>query len=107
MKLLLQVIVTGVVCFMFQQIFPWWSMAIGALLTGFVFSNSGFKSFLAGFVAIGLLWLGMAWYTDMTTHAILTDKINALLPVNVFVLTTLVGGLVGGLASLAGSQIKP
>lgn len=92
---------------MFQRLFPWWSMAIGCLLVGFVFSNSGLKSFLAGFIAIGLLWLGMALYTDMATQAILTEKINALLPLNVFVLTTLLGGLVGGLASLTGSQIKP
>ncbi len=107
MKFILQVVVTGIVCFVFQRIFPWWSMAIGALLVGFVFSNSGLQSFLAGFIAIALLWLGMALYTDVTTQAILTEKINTLLPVNVFVLTTLVGGLVGGLASLTGSQIKP
>lgn len=107
MKFLLQVVITVIVCFMFQRIFPWWSMAIGAMMVGFVFSNSGLKSFVAGFTAIGLLWLGMALYTDMTTHAIITEKINTLLPINVFVLTTLVGGLVGGLASLTGSQIKP
>jgi cell division protein FtsX len=82
-------------------------MAIGAFLVGFVFSNSGFKSFLSGFIAIGLLWLGLALYVDNATHSILTEKISQLFPLNLFVLTTLIGGLVGGFASMTGALLKP
>lgn len=92
---------------MFQKLFPWWTTAIGAFLVGFVFSNSGFKSFLSGFIAIGLLWLGLALYIDTATQSILTEKVSQLLPLNVFVLTTLIGGLVGGLSSMTGSLLKP
>jgi len=92
---------------MFQKLFPWWTMAIGAFLVGFVFSNSGFKSFLSGFIAIGLLWLGLALYVDNATHSILTEKISQLFPLNLFVLTTLIGGLVGGFASMTGALLKP
>lgn len=82
-------------------------MAIGAFLVGFVFSNTGFKSFLSGFIAIGLLWLGLALYVDNATHSILTEKISQLFPLDLFVLTSLVGGLVGGFASMTGSLLKP
>lgn len=107
MRFLIQIIITVVVCFMFQKLFPWWSMAIGSFLVGFVFSNSGTKSFLAGFLAVGMLWLGLAVYTDITTQSILTTKVAQLFPVNLFVLTTLIGGLVGGFSSLTGSLLKP
>ena len=107
MRFVIQIIITAIVCFMFQKLFPWWTTAIGAFLVGFVFSNSGFKSFLSGFIAIGLLWLGLALYIDTATQSILTEKVSQLLPVNVFVLTTLIGGLVGGLSSMTGSLLKP
>ncbi|MGE0588554.1 MAG: hypothetical protein AB7O48_08260 [Cyclobacteriaceae bacterium] len=107
MRLLIQIIITAVVCFMFQKLFPWWSMAIGAFLVGFVFSNTGAKSFFAGFVAVAILWLGLSLYIDANTQSILTDKVSQLFPVNLFVLTTLIGGLVGGFASMTGSLLKP
>jgi hypothetical protein len=37
---------------------------------------------------------------------VLTDKINKLLPVNAFLLTAIIGGVVGGLASLTGSLLR-
>lgn len=107
MRLLIQIIITAVVCFMFQKLFPWWSMAIGAFLVGFVFSDSGFISFLAGFIAVSLLWLGLALYIDSSTQSILTDKVSQLFPLNLFLLTSIIGGLVGGLASMTGSLLKP
>lgn len=107
MRFAIQIMLTAVVCFMFQKLFPWWSMAIGSFLVGFIFSNSGLKSFLAGFLAVGLLWLGLSLYTDMTTNSILTTKVSQLFPLNLFLLTTLIGGLLGGLASLTGSLLKP
>ncbi|MBX2943855.1 MAG: hypothetical protein KF860_16085 [Cyclobacteriaceae bacterium] len=107
MKTFIQIIITAIVCFMFQKLFPWWTMAIGAFLVSFVFSNTGFKSFLVGFISIGLLWLGLALYVDNATHSILTEKIAQLFPINLFVLTSLIGGLVGGFASMTGSLLKP
>lgn len=107
MKFTIQIIITAIVCFMFQKLFPWWTMAIGAFLVGFVFSNTGFKSFLAGFISIGLLWLGLSLYIDNVTQSILTEKISQLFPLNIFLITSLVGGLVGGFASMTGSLLKP
>lgn len=107
MKSVIQLVITAIVCFALEQVFPWWTMALGAFMVGFVFSNGAFKSFLIGFAGVGLVWLGMALFINSATDALLTHKISQLLPVNVFVLTTVVGGLVGGFASMTGSLIKP
>ena len=59
------------------------------------------------FVAVALLWFGLSLYIDANTQSILTEKVSQLFPVNLFVLTTLIGGLVGGFASMTGSLLKP
>ena len=64
-------------------------------------------AFLSGFISIGLLWLGLALYVDNATQSILTEKISQLFPLNLFVLTSLIGGLVGGFASMTGALLKP
>ena len=107
MRFAIQIFITAIICFMFQKLFPWWTMPIGAFLVGFVFSNTGFKSFLAGFIAVGLVWVGLVFYIDNATQSILTDKVSQLFPINIFVLTGLIGGLLGGFASMTGSLLKP
>jgi hypothetical protein len=105
MKFLYQLIATVILSFLLQNFLPWWTMAIGSFAISYYFGNKGFISFCAGFLGVGLLWLGMAMFIDVTTQSILTEKINRILPLNVFVLSTLIGGLVGGLASLTGSLL--
>jgi hypothetical protein len=106
MKFLIQLLVTSVVCFALQSFLPWWTMAVGAFTVAYLMGNKGFPSFLAGFLGVAVLWVGMAYYIDALTHSILTEKINRLLPINAFVVTLIVGGLVGGFASLTGSMMR-
>jgi hypothetical protein len=118
MKFLIQVIATIIVCFLLQTFLPWWTMAIGTFGVAYLVGNKGAASFWAGLLAIGLLWLGMALFIDYSTHSILTEKVARLLPeihfrrigftypTNAFFLTFLIGGLVGGFASLTGSLLK-
>jgi len=106
MKFLIQIIATIIICFLLQTFLPWWTLAIGTLGVAFAVGNKAWISFLAGFVGVGILWFGMAYYIDQTTHSILTEKVNKLLPLNSFVLTTLIGGLVGGFAALTGALLK-
>ncbi len=106
MKFLYQLIATVILSFLLQNFLPWWTMAVVSFALGYFFGNKGFISFCAGFLGIGILWLGMAMFIDVSTQSILTEKINRILPLNVFILTTLIGGLVGGLASLTGSLLN-
>ena len=105
MKFLYQLIATVILSFLLQNFLPWWTMAVVSFALGYLFGNTGFISFCAGFLGVGLLWLGMAMFIDVSTQSILTEKINRILPLNVFVLTTIIGGLVGGLAALTGSLL--
>lgn len=102
----LQLITTTFLCLLLQFFLPWWTIAVGAAAGGVLFNNTGYASFIAGFIGVALLWLTVAASVDMATASILTDKINKLLPMNVFILTGLVGGLVGGLGALTGSLLR-
>lgn len=106
MKFIYQVIITALMAFVLQSFLPWWTLAIAAAGAGYYFGNKGLLSFFAGFLGVGLLWLGMAIFIDVSTQSILTEKINRILPLNSFVLTVLIGGLVGGFAALTGALIK-
>jgi hypothetical protein len=106
MKFFIHLIATLVICYILQSFLPWWTMAVGAFTVAYLLGNKGFPSFAAGFLGIGLLWIGFAFYVDVLTDSILTEKINRLLPVNSFILTLLIGGLVGGFASLTGSLMR-
>jgi hypothetical protein len=106
MKFLYQTIATVIGCLAVQYFLPWWTIALVAFGFGYFFNNKGSISFLAGFVGVGILWLIMAYTIDASTHSILTEKINKLFPLNVFVMMVLVGGLVGGFAALTGALMN-
>jgi hypothetical protein len=106
MKFTLQTLATIAGCFLIQYFLPWWTMALVALVVGYIFHNRGTVSFTAGFLGAGLLWLAMAYYMDFATHSILTEKVSKLFPLNVFVMTAVIGGLVGGFAALTGTLLR-
>ncbi|MBS1558929.1 MAG: hypothetical protein JST69_09400 [Bacteroidetes bacterium] len=106
MKIAYQIVATLIVCFIVQSFLPWWTMAIVAFAFGYYYNLPGWVSFLAGFISVGLLWFAKAFYIDITTQSILSDKVNKLLPLNLFVMMILIGGLVGGFAALTGTVLK-
>ena len=90
---------------------PWWSTAVLAFAMTFGLAQSGRASFLAGFVGLGLSWLVPAAWLALENNGLLAHRVAQLLPlggsVPVLVLvTTLVIGLVGGLAGLAGRWLR-
>lgn len=109
MKFLVQTILIALLGWLLQTFFPWWTMAIGAFAVGFVFASNRWKSFFAGLLGVGLLWFGMSFYIDFSTQSALTERVAGLFPTRttplLFLVTSLVGGLVGGFASLTGSII--
>ena len=110
MKFLIQILVILIISSLLQFFLPWWSMAVGTFAVGYAFANSGLKSFFAGFIGIALLWFALAFYIDSATQSLLTEKVARLFPTRtvplLFVLTSVIGGLVGGLASLTGSILS-
>ncbi len=69
-------------------------------------------SFFAGFTALFLLWGIMSFWISSKNDDILAHRVSLLIfkTDNTFLLilsTTLIGALVGGLAALAASYIRP
>lgn len=106
MKFLYQTVATIIGCLAVQYFLPWWTMAIVAFGLGYFFQNKGAVSFVAGFIGVGLLWFIAAYRIDAASQSLLTEKINRIFPLNVFVLMIIVGGLVGGFAALTGALMN-
>ncbi|MCI1188047.1 hypothetical protein MON38_11505 [Hymenobacter sp. DH14] len=90
---------------------PWWSAVVLAFGLCFGQAQSGKAGFLAGFVGLGLSWLVPAAWLAFQNNGLLAHRVAQLLPlggsVPVLVLvTTLIIGLAGGLAGLAGRWVR-
>lgn len=103
---IIQVIIIALLGYLLELFFPWWSIAIAAVLGGaFLRSNA---NFWAGFIGIGILWLITAVLIDLTSPSELAGKVANIFMVNrpiLLMVTGFIGALVGGLASYTGSLI--
>ena len=103
-SILLIIILGGVT----QLFLPWWSIAMVAAIIGFLFKfDHSLWSFLAGFLAVLLLWSGYAAYLDIENAHILSERMGNLFgnisSSGVIGLTGLIGGLVGGFFAMTGT----
>jgi hypothetical protein len=94
-----------------QLFLPWW--VITPLCMGLAFFSAATPgaAFGAGFLGIGLGWLGLAGWLSLQNHHLLAQRVAQLLPlggsaVALVLVTALLGGLVGGVAALAGAWAR-
>ena len=109
MKKLLKIIVIAALAFALSQFLPFWSVAIAGVLGSMLITTSNVASFFTGFIAIFLLWGITAFMIDVNTQGIMTDRIADLLgfsPPFLILISALIGGITGGLGSLAGCTIR-
>lgn len=111
MKFIASIIVTALVSYAAGFFFPWWSIAIVAFLVSALIPQKPFIAFLSGFLALFLLWGGLALCMDIKNEHILAAKIAEILfktssGTLLILVTGLVGGLVAGLAALTGSFVR-
>jgi hypothetical protein len=104
MRLFLSILILA---FFTQLFLPWWTIAPLCFILAAALGSTGGRAFGAGFAGIGLGWLLMAAWLNVNSASILSHRVAQLLPLGgqgwVLVLVTAVlGGLVGGLAALAG-----
>ncbi len=89
-----------------QFLLPWWVVALVSFaLAAWLAKGSG-HAFLAGFGGIALSWLLMSLYFYIRNEALLAGRVATLFklphPALLILVTLIIGGLVGGLAGLAG-----
>ena len=90
---------------------PWWVIAIAAFVVAAAIPQHPGKAFLAGFIALFLLWGSLSWYLSSNNDHILAHKISLLMlstdsPALLITATASIGALVAGCAALAGSYLR-
>ncbi len=107
MKTAIQIISILIIAFILELFLPWWTIAIAAFIGGLVFNTR--VNFLSGFLAIAFLWTFKALLTENAAAAPLTDRVATIFSLSkplLFLLTAVIGGLVGGFAAMAGSALN-
>ena len=90
--------------------FSWYTYAIAFGLLAYLM-NLQSKPFLVGFLSGAILWLTSALWVIQTHPSSLPQKMASVLPLGgnvwlIYLVTLIVGGLVGGFWTLAGSKLR-
>lgn len=90
---------------------PWWTIAVAAFLVSALIPQKPLRAFFAGFLALFLLWGGMALSIDLSNQSILSARIAGILPLGgssiaLIGVTALVGALVGGGGALTAAYLR-
>lgn len=112
MKFIVSIIITALLSFsigLFTSL-PWWSFAICAFIVALAIHQKAWKAFLSGFIAMAILWGGLAAYYDMGNDSLLSARIAGIFSLGssflLILITALVAGLVGGFSALTGSYLR-
>lgn len=110
MKLIIRLIVIGALTYFLSPFFTWWTAMVVAFLVSYISPSSGLNAFVAGFLGVGLVWMGHAWNIDVLNDSSFSTKVAEIMQVSdpiLLVFTTgLIGGLAGGFASLSGTSFR-
>ena len=89
---------------------PWWTLMIPAVILGATLFDRSLAAFTVGFAALFAAWLVQVLYVNLANESILSTRIAEMLGVGhswaVILITALIGGLIGGMGTLLGSQIR-
>ena len=108
MKFLIQLLAIIALAYILELFLPWYYIAVASFVMGYVLKSKA--NFLAGFMAIGILWSVKAWLQDSAGSSDLTERVANIFTLPrkelLFLVTAIVGGLVGGFAAWSGSLLK-
>ncbi len=93
-----------------QQVLPWWTLPLVAILVAAVAGVRPVQAFWGGLLAGALLWGGMAWWLHQSGEGLLAPRIGQLLgglSANILAsVTALLGGLLCATGALTGSLAR-
>jgi hypothetical protein len=92
-------------------VLPWWSFIVTNFIISIIFIQKPTYAFISGALGIGLLWLLLSIVIDSQNQHLLSTKVANILPLKgsfakLIAITTLVGFLLGGFASLTGAFVR-
>ncbi len=110
MKLIIRLIVIGALTYFLSPISVWWIAMIIAFFVCYISPSSGLNAFVAGFLGVGLIWMGHAWNIDVINKSTFSSTVAEIMqlsdPIFLVFATGLIGGLAGGFASLSGTTFR-
>jgi hypothetical protein len=108
MRLTFQILFILILAFILELFLPWWSIALVAFIGGLLLKSK--YNFLAGFIAIALLWFFKAFIIDTMAATTLTEKVAQIFKLPnkaiLYMIMMLLGGLVGGFGCMAGGAVR-
>ncbi len=111
MKFIVSIVLMAFLSFTAGLYFPWWSIAIVCFLVSVFIHQKAGMAFLAGFLALFLLWGGLSVWISYNNNHILAHRVSQLIvkkddPYLLMLVTGLIGAIVGGLAAISGSYTR-
>ena len=111
MKFFLSLILMAALSFAACLYMDWWSIAIVCFLVALMIRQRPGLAFLAGFLALFILWAGLSYSISTNNEHLLAHKISVILlkkdnPMMLVLATGLIGALVGAFAALSGSIMR-
>ena len=108
MKFLIQLLAILTLAYILELFFPWYYIAVASFVMGYALKSKA--NFLAGFVAIAILWLVKAYLQNSAGSTDLTKRWQIFSRCQkrncCFFVTSIVGGLVGGFGAWSGWFLK-
>ena len=110
-KYIISILLTALISFVMGLYLPWWSIALAAFMVSMLIPQKPATSFITGFLGVFLLWEVLAWWIDYKNSSLLSQKIAHIFPLGgsnilLILLSSLIGALVAGFASLAASYVR-
>lgn len=110
MKLIIRIIVIGGLTYFLSAIGPWWLAMAFAFAVCFISPSSGLNAFIAGFLGVGLTWMGHAWNLDVLNDSSFSVKIAEIMqlndPIYLVLAAGAIGGIAGGFSALSGTFFR-
>ena len=110
MKLIIRIIAIGAITYFISPLGGWWIGMVASALICFLLPSSGINAFIAGFLGVGLIWMGHSWNLDVQNASAFSGKIAEIMQMGDSLVLILVsggvGGISGGFAALTGTYFR-
>lgn len=110
MKLIIRIIIIGALTYFLLPFSAWWMCMLIAFTICAISPSSGLNAFIAGFLGVGLTWMGHAWSLDVQNNSAFSGKIAEIMqlndPIFLVLATGAIGGIAGGFSSLTGTTFR-
>jgi len=103
-------IVILLAAFFLQMVLPWWVIIVISFAACGLVGKTGRIAFWSPFLAIFLLWTGMALYKSMPNQHILAERVAGMFGLGqwwlVLIVSSFIGGLVAAISGYCGYRFR-